>query len=268
MYLKTCLAFILLLNVSCGTYPKKETKNEFEEIRSHRDALVQDISTPWDLVSRCDGLTFVGPFSAYGRKVDIIPEYEYSVISGVRIPGTGKWNRDTIPCPWEKRGECSLECIMGAMHHMWAYKDFEAIQRTYDYMEANDWVIGRGPTEYTWHPHLAHVFERMLEVNSLAAREEGELPDYLHGYRANVVVDYIHLKGSVYGYLNSAEIGALEILTDKNPLNPFPRAVLSRFTHGDQKETIRIMKQGPVFNWSDADERLTYIWTVAVMEGR
>ena len=45
-----------------------------------------------------NGITFVGPYSAYGMEVGIIDDYEYSIDDSGRHLGTGKINRDTIPC--------------------------------------------------------------------------------------------------------------------------------------------------------------------------
>jgi len=283
--------FVLIFSLfffSCSYFDKHEdedTINSIESIKVKRDFYVSLIGTnPRAITTRCDGLTFIGLYDAFGRKINIY-DYEYP---------NGKWNRDIEPCyPDHSRSEISAEGIFGMLHSMLTRKDRAALDRFTGFLEANGFRAGAGPVEYTGMLHLLPLINKVRDwtgrsfsksnVPSLTREptdvSKEEFPP-ISGYRGNVIADYLYLRGRVNGYLLGYELEILEKLCSEVPQNPIYHALYHRFTDGDQSRAIDILsgdefpkyalpeKSLPLFDWSDAPSAILYIYTVAIIEGR
>jgi len=281
---------LILLVSSCGVLTKHEEKktiNDFDRVREKRDLYVSLISDPYELVARCDALTFVGLYDAATTSVDIYKhEYSYDHVKTYR---TGQWNRDVELC-YEKdlngdgyndsRSAISTEGVLGAMHAMLSRNDKDGMRRLVEYAEANDWVFGAGPREYTYLPGLKPLLKDIFDDKLTLKDHASDTLPFLESYKGNVLGDYLALKGRAYGYVRGAELELLDKLIDEAPLNPIYHALKHRFTDGDQQTAISILDEEEffpsdklpkaaleIFAWNDAPSAILYVWTVAILEG-
>jgi hypothetical protein len=253
-----------------------------DSITSKRDFYVKSIGNhPEQLVDRCDRLTFIGLYEAFGKRTTSFYKYEYSYIDGERKEFTGQWNRDVELCyeVGDSRSSISLEGVLGAVHGMVTRKDRAALKRLRKFALANAYVMGDGPTEYTLMPQLAAVIEKSIKLMD----EDTSVESQLKGYRGNVIADYILLHGRVYGYLNTWHVKMLEKLTIVSPDNPIYHAILARFTGDEVHKNIAInillredlfssdflpTERVNEFSWGDAPPAILYIYTVGILEGK
>lgn len=271
----------------------------------------QDIDV-YKQVDRCDGLTFIGLYDAYCKQVDIW-KHEYEVtyrIEGSTEPhtkadlekvqyGTGKWNRDILPCydfdvegsgTGNSRSGISFESQLGAMHSIWARKDHAAAKRMLDYAVSHDWILSEGPEEYTKLNELSFLMKKIvssLEGNGLVEQSSEDatatdsILDKLKGYRGKVIADYISLKGKVYGYLNAYEMELLKLSIDKDPDNPIYKILMGKYEDGHQDdidfavgklldETVYPSDKLPghldQIDWGDNLGQAIYAWMVSDLE--
>lgn len=261
------LAATVTLAASCGREGDTDTSNDISGLSAIKSRYVQLIGNdPQELVDRCDRLTFVGLYEAFGKRTTKFMDYEYGA--------KGKWNRDVEPCwPDDSRSEISLEGILGATHGLVTRKDKSALKRLRNYAIANGYVMGDGPTQYTFMPQLAFVLEKAYKL----ADSERTAFDKLDGYRGNVIADYILLHGRIYGYIGRHHLLMLEELIKVAPNNPIYHAIYHRFLDGDQRRAIElladfnadILPQGADsrFHWGSASSAILFIYTVGIMEG-
>jgi len=269
---KTIVLFVVLFLTNCAWEHKgKETINPYDAAKQKRDYYVKTLDDVYSVVDRCDGSTFVGLWDAYGKNIEIY-EHEY--------PEAGKWNRDVETCyPEDSRSAISTESLLGILHALWARGDKNAIKDIQDYGRANGWVMGEGPKEYTNLYHLSFLIEWMLDEIRLNSMIDYDPWDVVSGYRANVIADYITLKGDVTGSINALELDAIEVMKDNVPQSPIYQALWHKYTDGDQAVALGILgnddifppnrlpeKSLNLFDWGNAPAVILYIFAFGIIE--
>jgi len=253
----------VLLLTGCSWFEKKANPklDPMQRARgtvSNYEALVDD---PYTLWHRCDSLTWAGAWNTGvlnpASRVDHAA-HEYTIIDGVRVEKTGQIHRHLDPCTgW--RGEPSLEIVMGYMHSALTANDCAGMQRMLDYAEANEWVMGTGPLEYTYHIVLAPIawalHDKLCGVSRISEQSEDALADQWgrlkrqfeklkHGYRGNVLMYYINLYGRTHGFIRPWHLEAVEYWAGENPDSPIYAALLARYSDDERFAGV----YGPALN--------------------
>jgi hypothetical protein len=272
------LLLFLLLLPACR-HPAQDTKiNDIQKLQEKLSFYCSQDIDPYKLVDRCDGLTFLGLYDAYCKRIDIYA-HEYPA---------GQWHRSIKPCyPKDSRSEISFESQLGAIHACWARQDAACFKRMLKYAEAHDWILGEGPEEYTKLNELSFLIKRAItNLDKLAAltydeAESKTLLDRLKGYRGKVITDYVSIKGKIYGYVNSAELALVKLALDKDPENPIYRVLYAKYEdgHGDDfnfavtkllDETVYPADKLPghlgQIDWGDEMGQAVYAWMVSELE--
>lgn len=261
---------IALLLLSCAKNKPVESKASLEDLQAKRDLYVELIKDPYALVERCDGLTFIGLFDAYGRRVDIYA-HEYD--------NDGVWHRSVQPCysVGDSRSEVSFEGLLGATHSLLARHDMAGLKRMYDYLEDNSWIAGEGPAEYTRVLQLRPLLKAIVDSDLRISNSEDA--SVLSGYKGNVVADYLAVHAVAFGYLKSWHTALLKELYRKNPGSPIYSGMYHKFTDGDTSEAVTALADETmfpadalpegslaIFDWADASAAILYIYTVSLLE--
>jgi hypothetical protein len=295
------LLLITLLLCSCSIWykPVKETINPMDEMQRKGDIILHQIVNPYDLVQRCDGLTFIGYYDANlpeEYQLDIYL-HEYSIDElGDYVYKTGQWNRDIKVCfeIGDSRSGISTEGILAAGHSILTRKDLGAITRLLEYGEANDWVLGVGPTEYTKLWFLKYILRDIKDkLEGKLAVREGERyaslaienpitkawQELIAGHKGNVVAMFIHLWGRVHGKVTWYHLKFLKSLVEATPESPLYQAYYHRYSDGDQALAISLLNDHDVypistlpmdcsrFDWHDCPAALLWLVTQGVIEG-
>lgn len=272
--------FIILLTIFLVQCENKEPKSYDFTLEDIEEKFVfyASVAEPMEAYTqRCDLLTFKGLWDAYGLKTNIY-DHEYEA---------GQWHRDVKLCfPDDSRSEISNEGIMGAMHAMVARKDFDRLKDLWDFLEANDWIAGEGPKEYTRVVHLKPLMREILKENDMLLsktsvfRLAAEDADSV-GYRGNVLADYIFLHGVSLGYIESWHLSLLKELVKDVPQSPFYQAMVGCYEWTDNYQTaLNLLGDEELFpsdrlpeksnemlwDWSDAPQLPLFAMTKRVLE--
>ena len=252
----------------------------------------------YDYVDRCDGATFIGLYNAYCRGDEIYDhEYSYTIdeeMNVTKTEETGQLNRDVQPCfeldldgdgRTDSRSGCSFESIVGPLHTFYAKQDGAILKRIYQRAKSEGYVFGAGPREYTYLPHLYFILDKMVDKYTLRLADEENsedaLPDViekLKGYRGKVIALYLDLKGKVYGYLNTAEMGLLVTVYDQDPENPIYNKLMGRYGEDGQKYLDKAtdilydeewfpsdrLPNKNYFDWGDDAPWIIYAWVMSI----
>lgn len=287
--------FALLIVVSCNAFEKNEDTGSSDspklaDVQIRSTKYVELLGDPYQHVSRCDSLTFVGHYNASAKVVDIY-RHEYD----------GWIHRSTTPCntnsgadgpKMDSRSEVSKENILAWFHNLLTLKDYDGILRTIRHARDNNWCFARGGDDtYNCAPEFAPLLNdwekkiagASLVGASLVGEEDAIAIPQLEGFRGNVMHSYVLLKGRAFGYLRGAEVEVVKTLIATVPTSPLYRATLHRFTDGDHGQVLKEMTSDEwpldrlpagqhgdpnVFQWEGSHPAMLYVWTVAVLEGR
>jgi len=277
--LVTCLILGLLATLcGCQNQDPKSYDYTLDEVKGKLNfyaVAVPDIS---EYTERCDTLTFKGLWE-YARKTDIY-DHEYE---------PGEWHRDVEPChPDDSRSEISTEGILGALHAMVKRGDYDKIDDLWTYLDANDWIAGAGPKEYTRVYQLKSIIKEIMAKGRGLAQDQhkvlrfaAESEDGSIGYRGNVLADYIALHHIALGYLESWHVVAVETLAAEVPQSPLYQGLFGCYSDDNAYQTaLNILGNEELFpsdrlpersneglwDWSDSPQVATFALTVAVME--
>ena len=148
-------AILLILLCACSHPSDDATGVDFTDLKAHRQEIVQSFDEA--KLERCDRITFVSLFDAYGRQIDL---FKYQ-------GPAGKWNRDIEPCFKDGQdvgssSECSLDGYLSVMHALWSRKDMHSLQQMHDHLSSNNWKCGDGDTSATDILALAPILRHML----------------------------------------------------------------------------------------------------------
>lgn len=282
---------LVLALTSCGLFGKNEDQGasmspKMSDVKQRAEVYRGLLGDPYQHVSRCDSLTFVGHLAAGVPRIVDIYKHEYD----------GGIHRSITPCntnpgaegpKMDSRSECSKENILAWFHAMLSLKDTDAILRTIRNARADDWRFCRGGDDTynrarEFAPLLNDWEKKLSRSLSLAEESDAIAIPNLEGFRGNVLASYVLLKGRAFGYIRDVELEAVRTLIATVPESPLYRAIYSRFTDGKQSKAIRIMTtddwpvdrlpdgkagQPNAFQWEGSHPAMLYIWTFAVMNG-
>jgi hypothetical protein len=251
-----------LLAASCGAmkhHGDESTQQPFDAIKTERDARVQrfDVNT----IERCDRITFLALFDAYGKQQDTLFWYETK---------PGHWERHFEACyPKDSQSTISRDGLISVLHALKTRGDDAAIKRMYDYGKEHGWDMGEGPWDLVNATPIVPVIAKLAGKPILRDRTEA---DPFTSFRGHVLGCYIWLSAKAYGAIGDVELEVLRTLRDKNPDSPFFHALYHRFTDGDQTAALERMKNigtsDAPFGWGSAPADVYYAITVAVLEGK
>lgn len=274
--MKYILVTILCIFVTfCGKNKSHITDGSYDELLMRKRIYMEEVARlKHDLYRhRCDKLTFRSLASAFGNR-ELIEEHEYDA--------PGKYHRDITPCyPEASRSEISLDGYLSLAHHIVTYKDSSLLQRVISHGEANNFVMGDGPIEYTnilvLAPFLYSLENKLNLISDDTKMGLADVNVLLKGYKGHIAAMLILLSGRINGYLNDFEIAMMEQLRDANPNNPLYQAIYHRFVDGDQSAAIRILledfsEEFPIgdakYGWGSAPNSVIFIVVVGILENR
>lgn len=273
-----CLVICLGL-VHCRDKTPKSYDYTLDDIGGRLAFYIEAVGDIRSTMQRCDGLTFLGLWTAYGDDYNIY-RHEYE---------PGEWHRDVKPCyPDDSRSEISTEGVLGALHAMTARGDDDKLEDLWAYLEANDWIAGDGPKEYTRVLQLRPLFKEIRKKVGLVDQDKhkvvrfaGENEDASIGYRGNVLADYIALHHMALGYIESWHFAAIEELVESVPQSPLYQALYGCYESEKAYQTaLNILGDDGIFpkdalpephleglwDWSQAPQLPLYAFTYRLLE--
>jgi len=215
---------------------------------------------------RCDKLTFKALFDTYGRQIDLFTHEWFP----------GEWHRDTIVCINNgSNSEISRDGLIMLLHALWERKDMDAVRRLYDYGKAHGWKAGDGPDDLTSMAPLVPIMQAMLDIEE---RQIIEPRDIWTGFRAHLIVLYIHLVGKVKGEISEAYYQMLKKYYKENENNPLISAIYHRYTDGDFTMAVTALNDDTYYppraiieeedSWPSCPKAVHFLATVGVIDGR
>jgi hypothetical protein len=250
------MLYILLM--SCGAQPAKDDNSfNLDAVKAKRDSLVSNFQLAD--IERCDRITFAALFNAFGGSLDL---------SGFESPA-GKWNRDSLPCyPEESKSETSLDGYLSVLHWAHSRGDLGMVSRIADYAAPKDWITGAGPEDIT---SIFKLTPLIFEILGTELKGNDDALPFLSGFRAHLAAMYIWLHGRIQGHIDAFELTILEALLVNEPGAYMLSALYHRFQDGRFQDTVNMMNNysGDYGEfWGSCPTDLSYILTVAIMEGR
>lgn len=245
---------------SCGVLKRHkdhDTEQSLVDVQRERDARVErfDVST----IERCDRITFLALFDAFGKRQDNLFDYEKQ---------PGRWERDIASCyPKDSQSTISRDGLISVMHALHARGNEGALKRIHDYGEEHGWDMGEGPWDLVNAAPLVPVIHKLSGKPLLRQTQESR-----DGFLPHIVGLYIWLAAKAWGGIDDAQLLALRELRDRNQDNPYFHALYHRFTDGDQTAALERMgnigTEDAPFGWGSAPADVVFAITVGVMEGR
>ena len=145
---------------------------------------------------------------------------------------------------------------------------------------ANKWVMGEGPPQYTYLPHLAYLLWK-LDGAFDSSPSAFLSPSIFEGFRAHLEATRIWLESKISGTMGPVDRTILGEIISRNPENPFFLALRARWGDGDYGPAKDLLKKRldiwpldvvPLsdgsLGWGSCPDSLLFLLTVAVIEGR
>lgn len=269
------LVLLVLVLFACG-HKQKDTQDTslLGQAQSKGDTIYGQVS---DRIyrERCDKLTFKGMLSAYSSQN--LDPYE----------SNGQWIRDDLPCyPTYSVSSISLDGVLGVLHHIVATRDAARLNRLISYGEAHNWIMGQGPSEYTNIYALVPFIYSLKKKLSLADENMNlvdlsvQTQEILSGFRGHLLADYIWLTMEKDGQIGELELQLLKQLVSASPGEPMYQALLHRVVDGDQTIALTllltdptyddstVMRNDSAFGWGSQPAAVSYLVTLAIVEGK
>ncbi|MBD3331012.1 hypothetical protein GF354_05835 [Candidatus Peregrinibacteria bacterium] len=206
---------------------------------------------------RCDRLTFLALWDAYGRRTDDLLRLD--------LENDGKWARDFVACyPDHSQSENSIDGYIALAHALYQRKDLDRVRKVIDYGESHGWTMGEGPFSVTNIAHVAHLYyaiEEKLEEKSpklLSIEGDRGIPQ---SFRGHILALYLHLRGELRGKLNDIEFRALKALKNGAEYDPYYSALYAKYDDGDQSNTYKLLVNNAMFPAENITEETdVYHW--------
>ena len=262
--MKLILLTFLLIFASCAKHEDKETVNDTLSVQAKGDFYISEIrKDPMGSVTtaKCDTLTFYSLASAFGGDLDL-GGFEYV---------DGEWHRDTHTCyPEDSRSEISFDGLIGVLHYAWSKQDFALLDRLDRYGKRHDYVYGDGDRSLTFNPQIGVLIGEMKGEQKLVSNLT------LDGsHRPHILTIGIWLRGRYNGNLTTLELETLKGFTEI----PLAKALVHRYSDGDQSETIALMEDESIFpsdrvpmdtafGWGSSRLSVYYIMLLGVIHGQ
>ena len=221
---------VTILLTSCSKHQDHETTDDYptvDEIGAGYLEQMKGLDDETLFPDRCDRLTFLSLASGFVNERNLAA-YEYR---------PGEWHRDVRRCyPNDSRSEISFDGLIGVLHHAWTNNDRTLVDRLAAYGRANDWVMGEGDREFTCLPQIGVLIAEMKGAKSLTSNLA-----YSGSHREHILAVGIWLRGRYNGNLTSVELSTLKAMSDI----PLAKALVARFTDGNQKDAIDYLSKYP-----------------------
>ena len=269
--MKPILLTFLLIFASCAKHEDKETVNDTLSVQAKGDFYISKIrqSSPHYITDqRCDMLTFAALFSAFGSDLDL-SSFEYE---------SGQWHRDIYPCladldddgKPDSKSEISFDGLISVLHYAWSKQDFDLLDRLDRYGSTHNYVYGDGDRSLTFNPQIGVLIGEMKGEQKLVSNLT------LDGsHRPHILTIGIWLRGRYNGNLTTLELETLKGFTEI----PLAKALVHRYSDGDQSETIALMEDESIFpsdrvpmdtafGWGSSRLSVYYIMLLGVIHGQ
>jgi hypothetical protein len=253
------LLFIILALTSCQKREPKKPQQVNEAILAKAE-LYKRLHTGWAHQGGCDSLGFTSLCKISGGCS------EADIYKAEGDPG--RWYRnETHDCYdlGQSKSDISKDMFIMLWPYFYLKKDKPALQRIWDYGQANGWVMGRGYYSRTYlTPPLVLVLQEMLIRSFADYPEPGPIETTKAGFEKHLDAIAIFTRGLLRGGISDSDYELLRIYSEDNPRNALFLALKNRYKTGDQSETIKILLDESLFpssrlpNSSDRCEE--YLW--------
>jgi len=276
------LLLVILLLCSCGAQP---TSGTTAPILGMADRVKLYSKAGEEIfVHRCDNLTFKSLWAAYVTGAPGMMPIEQHFYDE-------SWHRDIIPCydssgfivvsdekhPNDSRSEISYDGLLALVHYLNRVHDSRTLNELFEYGKDNNWVFGEGLKSLTWVPQLAPLVNSTLLTGS-TSKETSICP--FTGFRARLEIVRMLLEIDTSGSLDFLDKQLLSNLAECNPGAPLVLALATKQLDREytnlytmlQDESVfpsdRIPLKTGSFGWGSCPDSLTYLMSVAILEGR
>lgn len=202
-------------------------------------------------VSECDGLLFTA-LRGIGCGNDIAA-FEDQV-------EPGKWYRDPkhacfIPDKIGEQGSdstISKDMYVGLSAYLAHTKDIAGANRTIEYGEKHNWIVGEAKDAITLAskcfivPALQNVFRKIAGQQSFAPESDDAI-GISTGFRAHLDVLAILVKGKTDGAISNLEVAVIKEQAKRQPNNALFQAAKARFDDGDYSKAIELLSDESKF---------------------
>ena len=218
----------LLTTWSCSKSGEKPDVAPIDSLADRYKLWIQDKqdSSGFILSDKCDSVLFSGLIgSVQGVSVDLTDAMD----------DNGKWYRRPAKDCYATGGsksETSRDMLLGVLYYSWYNKDLTTLEKTWEYAEANDWILGKGPEGRTkvefW---MRGTLAQMIHVMGGKSHIERFYPTpsslgAADGFNRHLETLHLLLRGEAYG-----KLGSLAKLTLRNHYNAQPQNPLYSFAH-------------------------------------
>lgn len=253
------IAFLLVSLLSCGSKEFSRT-----EVETAPDRVVLYSGADESIfIHRCDNLTFKSLWAAYVNKSLDIKSHYYD----------GVWHRDITLCyPNDSKSEISFDSMLALMHYLVSIRDFRTVEDIQVYGKEHAWVMGEGPTELVWMPHLGFVIDKILGYSKIQL-DQSSKP--ISGFRAHLEIIRMFLFLQIDNDLDLEDKWLLKLLNQWNPGVPMVQALYSVINNTDQSLIIEQLNTLPgdviptttgSFGWGSCPDSLYYLLCMEILQ--
>lgn len=244
------LLTLLVLFSACGR------PNEEQETQQPLDALRDQYSlylslapgnwSPWD--QECDSLLFASLQNTAERRI-------FDVEKARELP-SGQWHRrpDWTACESGPRDSTiSRDMFVGLFVYSLNNNRLDLLEQVWDYGVAHNWKMGSDNVELETRTQftpgmiqllaklIAHLGGKRHEVELAIPQIYGSEP----GFPSHLTMLHIYMSGKMDGNISSLQLSALKSISEHSPNNPLLRALLGKYTDGDQSRTLELLQLWP-----------------------
>lgn len=252
--MRALVVLLMLLFAGCGRHESEETQQPLDALRDQYNLYLSLAPSGWAHWDReCDSLLFASLQNVAMRKQFDVEQAR---------DATGKWHRrpDWASCEsGPNDSTISRDMLMGLLVYSLANNRLDIIEQLWDYGQAHStgvpyvWKMGdeNKPNEtrtYTT-PGLVQLMAKLIahlggsrhEVELAIPQVYGSEP----GFPSHLTMLHIYMNGKIDGRINDNQLDALKSIKQHSPDNPLLRALLGKYTDGDQSRTLELLGMWP-----------------------
>lgn len=234
----------LLLILALFSCTKREDKKPLvkEPKIAEKAELYKLLHKGWAHQGGCDSLGFTSLAKIAGGASDV------DIYKAEGEPG--RWYRNESHQCYDlgqSKSDISKDMFIMLWPYLYIKGDKSALQRIWDYGQANGWVMGRGYYSRTYlTPALVLVLQEMILKSSLLP-EATPSQDKKAGYEKHLDAIAIFTRGIMRGGISEVDYETLRQYSDASPRNALFKALYNKYKTGDQSDVIAILLDEKLF---------------------
>jgi hypothetical protein len=233
------LLFIILAISSCQKREPKKPQQVNEAVAAKAE-LYKRLHTGWAHQGGCDSLGFTSLCKMSGGCS------EADIYKAEGEPGRWYRNESHDCYPNNSKSDISKDMFIMLWPYLYLKGDKPALQRIWDYGEANGWVMGRGYISRTFlTPPLVLVLQEMLYRSASMSDQPSQ--NKKAGFEKHLDVMAIYTRGIMRGLIFDTDYELLRQYSEQSPNNALVKALYHKYKDGNQDETIAVLLNTKLF---------------------